>query len=121
MEHESAGRPVTPPGGLALGGYEVYRNQLKKDRVREYRQSLLKQQNEQWLQRAKEFQLDTSPSHEGHLESERPLVGSPRNVIVDYKKLKEELSSERKNDYNRLLAQVKPVHRELGVHYYQVF
>lgn len=42
MEHESAGRPVTPPGGLALGGYEVYRNQLKKDRVREYRQSLLK-------------------------------------------------------------------------------
>nr|XP_034311506.1 trichohyalin isoform X42 [Crassostrea gigas] len=105
LEHESAGRPVTPPGGLALGGYEVYRNQLKKDRVREYRQSLLKQQNEQWLQRAKEFQLDTSPSHEGHLESERPLVGSPRNVIVDYKKLKEELSSERKNDYNRLLAQ----------------
>lgn len=55
------------------------------------------------------------------MESERPLVGSPRNVIVDYKKLKEELSSERKNDYNRLLAQVKPVHRELGVHYYQVF
>ncbi|XP_019928424.3 trichohyalin isoform X15 [Magallana gigas] len=105
LEHESAGRPVTPPGGLALGGYEVYRNQLKKDRVREYRQSLLKQQNEQWLQRAKEFQLDTSPSHEGHLESERPLVGSPRNVIVDYKKLKEVLSSERKNDYNRLLAQ----------------
>nr|XP_034311505.1 trichohyalin isoform X33 [Crassostrea gigas] len=42
LEHESAGRPVTPPGGLALGGYEVYRNQLKKDRVREYRQSLLK-------------------------------------------------------------------------------
>uniref|UniRef100_A0A8W8KN10 Centrosome and spindle pole-associated protein 1 n=1 Tax=Magallana gigas TaxID=29159 RepID=A0A8W8KN10_MAGGI len=44
LEHESAGRPVTPPGGLALGGYEVYRNQLKKDRVREYRQSLLKKE-----------------------------------------------------------------------------
>lgn len=66
------------------------------------------------MQRAKEFQLDTSPSHEGHLESERPLVGSPRNVIIDYKKLKEELSSERKNDYNRLLAQVTSVPRELG-------
>lgn len=42
MEHESTGRPITPPGGLAIGGYEVYRNQLKRDRVREYRESLLK-------------------------------------------------------------------------------
>ncbi|XP_061181042.1 trichohyalin-like [Saccostrea echinata] len=105
LEHENAHRPVTPPGGLAIGGYDVYRNQLKADRVREYRESLLKQQNEQWLQRAKEFELDTSPSHEGHLDSERPLVGSPRNVIIDYKKLKEELKAERKNDYNRLLEQ----------------
>nr|XP_022319833.1 uncharacterized protein LOC111122368 isoform X5 [Crassostrea virginica] len=105
LEHESTVRPITPPGGLAIGGYEVYRNQLKRDRVREYRESLLKQKNEQWLQRAKEFQLDTSPSHKGHLESERPLVGSPRDIIIDYKKLKEDLSAERKNDYNRLLAQ----------------
>ena len=58
------------------------------------------------MQRAKEFQLDTSPSHKGHLESECPLVGSPRDIIIDYKKLKEDLSAERKNDYNRLLAQV---------------
>ncbi|XP_062591321.1 trichohyalin-like isoform X19 [Saccostrea cucullata] len=105
LEHENAHRPVTPPGGLAIGGYDVYRNQLKADRKREYRESLLKQQNEQWLQRAKELELDTSPSHEGHLDTERPLVGSPRNVIIDYKKLKEELSAERKNDYNRLLEQ----------------
>lgn len=42
MEHENARRPVTPPGGLAIGGYDVYRNQLKADRVREYRESLLK-------------------------------------------------------------------------------
>ncbi|XP_078316501.1 uncharacterized protein LOC111120232 isoform X22 [Crassostrea virginica] len=44
LEHESTGRPITPPGGLAIGGYEVYRNQLKRDRVREYRESLLKKE-----------------------------------------------------------------------------
>ncbi|XP_056019995.1 uncharacterized protein LOC125669517 isoform X3 [Ostrea edulis] len=52
LEHENARRPVTPPGGLAIGGYDVYRNQLKADRVREYRESLLKQQKEQILNRA---------------------------------------------------------------------
>ncbi|XP_061192480.1 trichohyalin-like [Saccostrea echinata] len=44
LEHENAHRPVTPPGGLAIGGYDVYRNQLKADRVREYRESLLKKE-----------------------------------------------------------------------------
>ncbi|KAK3089408.1 hypothetical protein FSP39_003414 [Pinctada imbricata] len=98
-------KPPTPLGGLPVGAYEQQRKRLQAERTREYRDSLLKQAYDQWTRHAKEMHLDSSPVHGGHYDTERPLVGSPRDIIIDYKKLKKQLGEERKFDYNRYVAQ----------------
>ncbi|XP_071151360.1 trichohyalin-like isoform X39 [Mytilus edulis] len=68
----------TPAGGLAIGQYDLQRKRLRDELSRDYKQSLLKQRQDQLVFRAKEFQLDSAPEYLGNLTEERPLVGSPR-------------------------------------------
>ncbi|XP_052104282.1 trichohyalin-like isoform X29 [Mytilus californianus] len=69
----------TPAGGLPIGQYDLQRKRLRDELSRDYKQSLLKQRQDQLVFRAKEFQLDSAPEYLGNLNEERPLVGSPRN------------------------------------------
>ncbi|XP_069125906.1 trichohyalin-like isoform X42 [Argopecten irradians] len=96
-------QPPTPPGGLNVGHYELYRKRLKEDLVNEYQASLKQQQKEKiQLQLAKAQQ-----EYSSNLAMKPPASPLPVKQVdlFDPEKTRQVLRDDRHKDYNDFLLE----------------